>query len=86
MIPVSTRKNMVDRDQDSFSICHQCELLSIARSTLYYTPSTRDNEDLSLMKELDNLYLEDPTRGALAEWQKSSANWVIRSEGIMYEP
>ncbi len=63
MIPVSTRKNMVDRDQDSFSICHQCELLSIARSTLYYTPSTRDNEDLSLMKELDNLYLEDPTRG-----------------------
>jgi putative transposase len=54
---------MIDRDQGSLSICHQCELLSIARSTLYYTPSARDDKDLILMKELDSLYLEDPTRG-----------------------
>lgn len=63
MIPLSTRKDMIDRDQGSLSICHQCELLSIARSTLYYTPSARDDKDLMLMKELDSLYLEDPTRG-----------------------
>jgi putative transposase len=63
MIPLSTRKIMVDREQGSLSICHQCEMLSIARSTLYYTPSVKDDKDLLLMKELDRLYLEDPTRG-----------------------
>jgi len=45
------------------SICKQCELLSIARSTLYYTPSKANNRDLRIMEELDWLYLEDPTRG-----------------------
>lgn len=63
MIPLSMRKEMVDKEQGSISICHQCELLGIARSTLYYTPSTRVGEDLVLMEELDRLYLEDPTKG-----------------------
>ena len=45
------------------SICNQCELLGLARSTLYYTPTTRSDRDLKLMEELDRLYQEDPTRG-----------------------
>jgi len=45
------------------SICDQCELLDLARSTLYYTPGKADAKDLKLMEELDRLYLEDPTRG-----------------------
>ena len=57
MIPLSIRKEMVDKEQGAFSVCHQCELLGIARSTLYYTPSTRSDEDLLLMEELDRLYL-----------------------------
>lgn len=63
MIPLSIRKAMIDKDQGGVSICHQCELLDVARSTLYYTPSTRSDDDLMLMKELDMLHLEDPTRG-----------------------
>ena len=63
MIPLPIRKDMVDKDQGPGSICHQCKLLGIARSTLYYTPSIRSDEDLMVMKELDMLYLEDPTRG-----------------------
>jgi putative transposase len=54
---------MIDKNERSMSICSQCELLSLARSTLYYTPSKADDEDLKLMEELDRLYLEDPTRG-----------------------
>jgi putative transposase len=38
-------------------------MLGLARSTLYYTPAVKDEKDLLLMKELDRLYLEDPTRG-----------------------
>lgn len=63
MIPLQLRKEMIDRDEGSKSICNQCELLGIARSTLYYTPSKANDQDLQLMEELDRLYLEDPTRG-----------------------
>lgn len=63
MIPLDTRRQMIDRDKGALSICYQCELLGIARSSLYYTPSKASNKDLHLMKELDMLYLEDPTRG-----------------------
>ncbi|MCX6253691.1 MAG: IS3 family transposase [Bacteroidia bacterium] len=63
MIPLDLRKEMIDRGEGTMSICYQCELLSIARSTLYYTPSKADDRDLQIMEELDRLYLEDPTRG-----------------------
>lgn len=53
---------MVDKEE-AMSICNQCELLSLARSTLYYTASKADDEDLKMMEELDRLYHEDPTRG-----------------------
>ena len=63
MIPLKTRRQMIDRDEGPMSICYQCELLGIARSSLYYTPSKACNKDLLMMEELDKLYLEDPTRG-----------------------
>ena len=63
MIPVDTRKDMIDRDEGALSICHQCELLGLSRSTLYYTPSKTNQADLRIMEALDRLYLEDPTRG-----------------------
>jgi len=63
MIPLDIRKELIDKEKDSMSICQQCEMLSMARSTLYYTPSMAKDKDLEIMKELDRLYLEDPTRG-----------------------
>lgn len=54
---------MIDRKESPMSICHQCELLGIARSSLYYTPSKAGEKDLQLMEALDRLYCEDPTRG-----------------------
>lgn len=63
MIPLDLRKSLVDRCPNELSIVQQCHLLGINRSTLYYTASTADTEDLALMRELDKLYLEDPTRG-----------------------
>lgn len=63
MIPIDMRRNMIERQEGSHSICRQCELLGLSRSTLYYTCSKTSDQDLGLMKELDRLYLEDPTRG-----------------------
>ncbi len=62
MIPLDIRRGMIDRNGPR-SICSQCELLGLSRSTLYYTPSKATDQDLQLMEELDRLYLEDPTRG-----------------------
>lgn len=63
MISLDIRKSMIDKEREAVSICKQCELLGMARSTLYYTPSMAKDKDLEIMKELDRLYLEDPTRG-----------------------
>jgi putative transposase len=63
MIPLETRRGMINRGNGAMTICEQCELLGIARSSLYYTPSEANNNDIQLMKELDILYLIDPTQG-----------------------
>ncbi len=63
MIPLAIRRLLVDKNDVTQSICKQCELLDMARSTLYYTPSQTNDPDLKMMEELDRLYLEDPTRG-----------------------
>lgn len=64
MMPTDARKTMIDRDHEELSIVDQCELLELPRSTLYYTPSKAYSEkDMLVMRELDTLHLEDPTRG-----------------------
>ena len=63
MSSLTDRKTMIDREDKAHSICNQCMLLSMSRSTLYYTPCRANDKDLVLMKGLDILYLEDPSRG-----------------------
>jgi predicted transcriptional regulator len=55
MIPLDTRRQMVEREEGAMSICYQCELLGISRSSLYYTPTKASNKDLQIMEELDRL-------------------------------
>jgi len=47
---------MIYREENPMSICHQYELLGVARSSLYYTPSKASNKDLQLMEALDRLH------------------------------
>jgi len=63
MIPLKQRKELVDPKDPGFSIVRQCEMLSINRSSLYYKPCQASGEDLRIMREMDEMYLEDPTRG-----------------------
>lgn len=63
VVPLDTRREMIDRKESPMSICHQCELPGIVRSSLYYTPSKAGEKELQLMGALDRLYCEDPTRG-----------------------
>lgn len=64
MKPVSERRPMVDKNHPRLSLCQQCILLGMARSTLYYNSSTKGYDyDYDLMRAMDELYNEDPTRG-----------------------
>lgn len=42
----------------------QCELLGLARSSLYYEPAEADPEDVKLMTRLDRLHTERPFYGS----------------------
>lgn len=63
MIPMKERRSMVAFDDEAMSIVRQCELLSLYRSGLYYTPSEETGENLEIMRYLDEQYLATPFYG-----------------------
>jgi len=44
---------MIEKDHKELSIVRQCELLSINRSSYYYQPVPENEEDLKLMRLID---------------------------------
>jgi putative transposase len=54
----------VDRQHPSLSVVRQCTLLSISRSSVYYQPVKTSQENLKLMKLIDQQYLERPFYGS----------------------
>ena len=45
-------------------VVHQCQLLSLSRSTAYYRPQGISEEDLELMRLIDEIHLEFPFYGS----------------------
>jgi putative transposase len=56
------------------SICRQCELLGLSRSSFYYEPAAESVENLALMKLMDEQYTAHPHFGS-----RSMTAWLIRS-------
>ena len=46
------------------TVTRRCELLDVARSTVYYHPTGIPSEDLALMRLLDEIHLERPFYGS----------------------
>ena len=59
-----TRLALVDRAAAELSIVAQCRLLKLARSSLYWRPAAVSEDDLRLMRQLDELSLATPFHGA----------------------
>ena len=57
------RRTMVMRDHWALSLSRQCRLLSIGRSSLYYTPKGEIPKTLALMRRIDELFLKYPFYG-----------------------
>jgi putative transposase len=54
---------MIDREHD-LPVVHQAKVLKLARSTVYYKPRDVSDEDLALMRRLDELHLLYPFAGS----------------------
>ena len=61
---------MVDRDHAEISLRRQCELLGVNRSGLYYRRLGESEENLDLMRLLDEHYTRTPFYGSrkMTEW------------------
>jgi len=54
----------VDWSEAELSVRQQCELLGLNRSTAYYTPAGETEENLWLMRRIDEQYLKTPFYGS----------------------
>ena len=60
----TSRLKMIARPHPQFSIVKQCALLKVPRSTLYYKPQPVSDEDLKLMRRIDEIYTKWPFYGS----------------------
>ena len=60
----AARLALVDPAEPAVSIVAQCQLLKVARSTLYYRPVPIGAEELALMRRIDELHLAYPFYGS----------------------
>lgn len=60
---MAERRAMVDNQNSSLSIAQQCKILSIHRSGLYYKPCSESDENLTILRLLDEQYFKTPFYG-----------------------
>lgn len=63
MKPLADRRLMVEANHTCLSVVKQCDLLAIHRSGFYYKPCMESQENLELMRILDEWYLTVPFYG-----------------------
>jgi putative transposase len=64
MMPLDTRRLLVEKDNTEISVRRQCELLQVHRSNVYYTPRIISLEELAVMNAIDREYIKHPFYGA----------------------
>ena len=66
---------MIERDHPDLSIGQQCALLSIPRSSFYYSPQGETEQNLALMRLIDVQFLDTPFFGV------RQMTWHLRNDG-----
>ena len=77
---VDAKRALIGHDVPHLSICRKCELVGLNRSTYYLPPATESEENLRLMRLIDEQYLKTPFYGSrrMAECLKRSGEAVNR--------
>ena len=58
------RRSLPEPGHATISLRRQCDLLDLPRSTAYYAPVPETADNLRLMREIDEVYLENPAYGS----------------------
>lgn len=72
---IAKKRELIDWEHPRISIARQCQLLGLSRSGLYYQPVPVSQENLALMRLLDEEYTRHPFLGVI-----KMTNW-LRGQG-----
>lgn len=80
MRSLSERREMIDKQSCVLSVDRQCNLLGIHRSGLYYQPCAESEENLAIMRLLDEQYFKTPFYGVrrLTVWLQRQGYQINR--------
>ena len=62
--PIELKRQWIEPKYEAISIRRQCELLGLNRSTLYYQPTPVSDEELQVMRLIDEIYTRCPFYGS----------------------
>ena len=62
-LELTERQELIDENDDIYSVRMQCQILGLNRSSWYYTPAPLSEEDQKLMDLLDAQYTKTPFYG-----------------------
>ena len=71
----SDRRELIERGKPSLSIRRQCVLLGVVRSGVYRAPRPANDNDMALLRRIDELYTAWPFLGS----RRMTA--LLRTEG-----
>src|SRR4029077_1222456 len=78
--PIEVKRSWIETTNPSISIARQCELLGLPRSSYYYEPAGESEENLLLMRLIDEQYLRRPFYGSprMTVWLREQGYTVNR--------
>jgi putative transposase len=77
---VDAKRAIIETENPPLSICRQCELVGLNRSTYYLAPAVESAENLRLMRLIDEQYLKTPFYGSrrMTVWLERRGELVNR--------
>lgn len=71
---------MIDREHSTLSVTRQCALTGLSRSGFYYQPCGETEQNLDLMRQIDEQYLKTPWYGSrqMARHLRRQGIWINR--------
>ncbi|MHB1162250.1 MAG: IS3 family transposase [Chloroflexota bacterium] len=78
VLPAEAKRSLIELGHEGLSLARQCELVGLARSSLYYQPRGVSEENLLLMRLIDEQYTRTPFYGIrrMTAWLKGQGHEV----------
>ena len=82
---MEVKRGWIDASHPELSVARQCALVGLCRSSYYFTPmSTESEENLRLMRQIDELYLQRPFFGyrRMTGWLRD-LDWTVNEKRVL---